>query len=73
MISIVKQCIFNAVNRMVLYTKKPMIRGRRGQAMIEYLMVAVVLMSVIAILAVFLYSFKAYSGRVLDLAASEYP
>ena len=46
---------------------------RRGQAMIEYLIVTVLLLSVVAILAVLLYTFKQHSGRVLDLAASEYP
>jgi hypothetical protein len=46
---------------------------RRGQAMIEYIIVAGLLLSVVAILAVLLYTFKQHSGRVLDLAASEYP
>ncbi len=46
---------------------------RRGQAMIEYLIIASMLIGASAILAVFLYTFKEQSGRVLDLAASEYP
>ena len=46
---------------------------RRGQAMIEYIIVAGILLSVVTILAVLLYVFKQQSGRVLDLAASEYP
>jgi len=46
---------------------------QRGQAMIEYLVVAAMLMATMTILAVFLYTFKEQSGRVLDLAASEYP
>ncbi len=41
--------------------------------MIEYLVVTAMLLSIVAILAVFLYTFKEHSGRVLDLAASEYP
>jgi len=41
--------------------------------MIEYLVVAAMLMATMTILAVFLYTFKEQSGRVLDLAASEYP
>jgi hypothetical protein len=46
---------------------------RSGQAMIEYVIVAAMLMSTIAILAVFLYSFREFGGRVLDLVGSEYP
>ena len=41
--------------------------------MIEYLIVTVILLSMVAILAVLFYVFKQQSGRVLDLAASEYP
>ncbi len=41
--------------------------------MIEYLVVAVMLMASTAILTVFLYSFREFGGRVLDLVASEYP
>ena len=46
---------------------------RSGQAMIEYVIVAAMLMSTIAILAVFLYSFREFGGRVLNLVGSEYP
>lgn len=41
--------------------------------MVEYTITAAVLISVIAVMAIFLYTFKEYSGRVMDLAASEYP
>jgi hypothetical protein len=51
----------------------PPANRRSGQAMIEYVIVAAMLMSTIAILAVFLYSFREFGGRVLDLVASEYP
>jgi hypothetical protein len=46
---------------------------QRGQVMIEYLVIAGMLLATVAILAVLLYVFKEQSGRVLDLAASEYP
>ena len=46
---------------------------RRGQAMVEYLIVAGVLVAMVAVLSVFLYTFREQSGRVLDLVASEYP
>ena len=41
--------------------------------MIEYIVVAVMLMAATTILAVFLYSFREFGGRALDLIASEYP
>lgn len=49
-------------------------RGARGgQTALEYLITAGMLIASVAILAVFLYTFKEYGGRVLDLVASEYP
>lgn len=47
--------------------------SRHGQAMIEYVIVAVMLTATMAIMAIFLYTFRENSGRVLDLVASEYP
>jgi hypothetical protein len=48
-------------------------RPRAGQTMLEYLMVAGILLACVSILAVFLYTFKEHGGRILDLAASEFP
>ena len=47
--------------------------SRSGQAMVEYAIIAALLISSIAILALFMYAFKAHGGRVLDLVSSEYP
>lgn len=47
--------------------------GTAGQAMIEYVITAGMLMAAVVILALLLYTFKEYGGRVLDLVASEYP
>ncbi len=41
--------------------------------MLEYLFVVGVFISIIAILAVFLYTFKEHSDRVINLVASDYP
>lgn len=41
--------------------------------MVEYIIVTVMLISAVVILSVFLYVFKEEGGRILDLAASEYP
>ena len=48
-------------------------RRQAGQAMVEYVIVAGVLEAMVAVLSVFLYTFREQSGRVLDLVASEYP
>ncbi len=46
---------------------------KAGQVMIESVIIAGMLIASIAIFAVFLYTFKEYGGRILDLVASEYP
>lgn len=46
---------------------------KRGQAMVEYVVVAGMLMAALAILALLLYTFREYSNRVMDLVGSEYP
>lgn len=46
---------------------------RRGQAAVEYLLVAGVLLATVVIISIFLHSFKEQSDRVLNIAASEYP
>lgn len=48
-------------------------RSIRGQVIVEYIVVAGVLVGMVAILSVFLYTFRQQSGRVLDLVASDYP
>ena len=48
--------------------------GRKaGQAMVEFLVVAGMLMAAVAILTVFLGTFREYGTRILDLVGSEYP
>jgi len=46
---------------------------RSGQAMIEYVIVAVALIAVVAALAALMYVLRQQSNRVLDLVASGYP
>lgn len=48
-------------------------RGRRGQAMLEYVLVAGVLLATVAVCALLLYALRQQSARVLDLVASDYP
>lgn len=51
----------------------PARRHLAAQAMVEYLVVACMLVLAVSILAVFLYTFRENSGRILDLMASDYP
>jgi hypothetical protein len=41
--------------------------------MIEYVVIAAMLILMFTLMAVLLYAFRQHSWRVLDLAASEYP
>lgn len=46
---------------------------QRGQAMVEYVITAGILLMLVVMLALLLYAFREYGSRVLDLVASEYP
>jgi len=48
-------------------------RPASGQVLVEWAIVAAILVASVAILSVFLYTFKESGSRVLDLVASEYP
>lgn len=48
-------------------------RGRSGQALVEYVVIAGMLLATVAIMIVFLGTFREYGNRVLDLVGSEYP
>ncbi len=68
-----KCCTIECVNKRLLLFPGAFMRGRRGQAMIEYMIVAVMLMALVAVFALLLYALRQQSGRALDLVASEYP
>ncbi len=64
------------VNCMALVGQAGVRRQKRpsaGQAATEYAIVAGMLVASLAILVVFLVAFREYGGRILELAASEYP
>lgn len=48
-------------------------RYRSGQVMLEYAIVAGILVVVVAMLALFLYTFKEQGGRVMDLISADFP
>ena len=47
--------------------------GRAGQALVEYIVVTGMLLASLAILALFLVTFREYGDRILDMAGSDYP
>jgi hypothetical protein len=47
--------------------------SKRGQAMIEYVVMAGMMLAMVSIMAVLLYALKEHNVRVLDLVSSEYP
>ncbi|MDD2600204.1 MAG: hypothetical protein PHO37_13420 [Kiritimatiellae bacterium] len=47
--------------------------AKSGQAMLEYIIVFVSLLAVIAVFSICLYAVRQQSNRALDLVASEYP
>lgn len=52
----------------------PTIRNSsRGQAIVEYVIIAGMLMASLGILTLFLVTFKEYGGRIFALVSSEYP
>lgn len=46
---------------------------KAGQVATEFIMVAGMVLATVGILALLLYTFKEYGGRILNLLASEYP
>ncbi len=48
-------------------------RQKKGQAVIEYVIMTLLLLSSAVILSIFLYTYKQHSERIVNLVASEYP
>jgi len=47
--------------------------GRAGQAMVEFAVIAGMMLAMLAVLTLFLGTFREYGTRVLNLVGSEYP
>ena len=59
---------------MIAYTvEKKVQRSKSGQTMVEYAIVMVMLVALVAVCALLLYALRGQSGRALELVASEYP
>lgn len=47
--------------------------NKAGQTMVEYVVIAAIMVLSLTIMALFMYAFKEHGARVLDLVSSEYP
>ena len=47
--------------------------SKSGQTMVEYAIVMVMLLALVAVCGLLLYALRGQSGRALELVASEYP
>lgn len=65
--------IINAMHNRVNLFKRRSARRRRGQAMVEYAVVAGMLVAVWFMLTLFLRVFGEYGARILDMVAADYP
>lgn len=63
----------NSEKMQTVYTQRQKCANQSGQAMVEYILAAVVVIGIVVVLAYFLSALKLSGNRVLDLVASEYP
>jgi predicted RND superfamily exporter protein len=54
-------------------TGQVIVNRKSGQATTEFVVTAGLLLVTVAMVALFLYTFREYGGRVLNLVAAEYP
>jgi hypothetical protein len=54
-------------------TLNKLLGSRRGQTMVEYMILTVMLVFSLSVMAVFLFTFREFGSRVLDLVASDFP
>ena len=61
------------MNVLLMFLSKFLPCNKKGQAMVEYVIMAGIFILSVVVLSVFLYSFREHSDRVLNLAAYDYP
>ncbi len=61
------------VRGMIHRRLSPFFLSSSGQAVVEYAVAASILTATVLILAIFLYTFREYGNRVLDLVSADYP
>lgn len=48
-------------------------RANGGQAIVEYVIVAGIMVAMLSVLTLFMETFREYSARILELVSSDYP
>lgn len=56
-----------------LKTLKTFFGDKTGQTMVEYMIMTVMLVFALSVMAVFLFTFREFGSRVLDLVAADFP
>jgi len=54
-------------------TLKMLFENKSGQTMVEYMILTVMLVFSLSVMAVFLFTFREFGSRVLDLVAADFP
>jgi hypothetical protein len=54
-------------------TVEKIFRNKTGQVMVEYMIITVMLVFSLSVMAVFLFTFREFGSRVLDLVAADFP
>jgi len=54
-------------------TLKKLFENKSGQTMVEYMILTVMLVFSLSVMAVFLFTFREFGSRVLDLVAADFP
>ena len=52
---------------------KKLFENKSGQTMVEYMILTVMLVFSLSVMAVFLFTFREFGSRVLDLVAADFP
>ncbi|MDA3798997.1 MAG: hypothetical protein PF692_07945 [Kiritimatiellae bacterium] len=59
--------------RLDLKTFKTILCDKTGQTMVEYMIMTVMIVFALSVMAVFLFTFREFGSRVLDLVAADFP
>jgi len=58
---------------LIIITLNKLLGNKSGQTMVEYMILTVMLVFSLSVMAVFLFTFREFGSRVLDLVAADFP
>ena len=58
---------------LIITTLNKFLGNKSGQTMVEYMILTVMLVFSLSVMAVFLFTFREFGSRVLDLVAADFP